>query len=1167
MNYIKNILNNPNNPISVRRNKKRNNPFRPINPLMKPRLVLARIQKTTVSVLNRYIHPLNDVGNCNPSLSYKEAATESPVNVEFTSDRVQSFLSNKDNDHYTDVDSVSSYSDFHDNLDRTDMSDAKTDTTLHLDVDSNKVKTAFVSTEAIVDERALGVFNMITDSKTDTNMHLDVVVNGVKTASTSTEAIVDDRASELYSTFWSKCDDEYKVHGSSEVLGGLSDDSEMLVKNQDNDHYTDVDSVSSYSDFHDNLDRTDMSDAKTDTTLHLDVDSNKVKTAFVSTEAIVDERALGVFNMITDSKTDTNMHLDVVVNGVKTASTSTEAIVDDRASELYSTFWSKCDDEYKVHGSSEVLGGLSDDAQLLLTIQDNNHNTDVDFLHDTNQSKSNTTTSIENSASSSKTMILEDHFRRTTPIRSEKVKEKRQSIYIMKHLRNTKKEPFDFDDESKWYIRMPHLIDGEINICIGRILRPIYSNPLSININDIEWKVHVSNKYISPRQFIISSLLLQKLLLSTQDTIGFIILDMFVEDKSETKAFNKEDNKIISSLPDKEANEATKKSRTVRGSSTLFYIHKEHIYKIIVKDERMTKNKFKTKYPNASHAFAENWNLHKVHRDNGKGHLLIIKTLDNAYHLCITLMRNEKRGIYMKWLGDTNIFKKRYVQAVDTNGIFKYFETVQYDNNQIKGYFVNQVFGEFIQLIKGPNFNNNNSSVFTTSPHGPDILRTPKPYQLSFTHQDLSSQVYNVIYVYPKHASLLTKTHNDDKKHVSLCLNDHTPTLHGHTIATFANIETTKITQCQSYLSEDEFHNFIHNNKTGPLFRRLVPSTTLSTRVKLIDEREFLDMTKSNSNILHLNDWSYIFATESNSLDNPNSVGVLLSSIGNDESKLQEEKNGINYDTIQTIHSVYGKGTNRSRCGHLGLATYRGTKNSNRSHPLPVQDDNEIHNHQYFMQTQNKNALEQPYCEKLINALGQKAEDFGRQEHPQLYNIVRDSCNKSILTSGSPSTYRKHNDENISDKLFNNKRSNWLGFSCSNHVDTCDRLNHGIQTEMFENECVTPYMKRFFSRIGPGMPTSCQYYHIWNDEVIEPDTYTISAYLLYNGLGMAITLKDFTSVTFVGYAFSHCTTFCYLFDKENNMYVMRNDPDIFCLMAWGRSGGAKEFNRNRMNHM
>ena len=131
---------------------------------------------------------------------------------------------------------------------------------------------------------------MITDSKTDTNMHLDVVVNGVKTASTSTEAIVDDRASELYSTFWSKCDDEYKMHGSSEVLGGLSDDSEMLVKNQDNDHYTDVDSVSSYSDFHDNLDRTDMSDAKTDTTLHLDVDSNKVKTAFVSTEAIVDER-------------------------------------------------------------------------------------------------------------------------------------------------------------------------------------------------------------------------------------------------------------------------------------------------------------------------------------------------------------------------------------------------------------------------------------------------------------------------------------------------------------------------------------------------------------------------------------------------------------------------------------------------------------------------------------------------------------------------------------------------------------------------------------------------------------------------------------------------------------------------------------------------------------
>ena len=51
------------------------------------------------------------------------------------------------------------------------------------------------------------------------------------------------------------------------------------------------------------------------------------------------------------------------------------------------------------------------------------------------------------------------------------------------------------------------------------------------------------------------------------------------------------------------------------------------------------------------------------------------------------------------------------------------------------------------------------------------------------------------------------------------------------------------------------------------------------------------------------------------------------------------------------------------------------------------------------------------------------------------------------------------------------------------------------------------------------------------------DRYNIPTYLLYNGLGIAVKLNDFTSITFIGFAFSHCMTFCYLFDKDNNVYV------------------------------
>ena len=74
--------------------------------------------------------------------------------------------------------------------------------------------------------------------------------------------------------------------------------------------------------------------------------------------------------------------------------------------------------------------------------------------------------------------------------------------------------------------------------------------------------------------------------------------------------------------------------------------------------------------------------------------------------------------------------------------------------------------------------------------------------------------------------------------------------------------------------------------------------------------------------------------------------------------------------------------------------------------------------------------------------------------------------------------------------------------------------------------------------------------------------YNVVSYFMYNGLGIAVEIDDFRSITFLGFAFSHCTSLCYLFDSNNNLYIFRNVNDMFSLLGWGRSGGGKEYKCN-----
>ena len=261
---------------------------------------------------------------------------------------------------------------------------------------------------------------------------------------------------------------------------------------------------------------------------------------------------------------------------------------------------------------------------------------------------------------------------------------------------------------------------------------------------------------------------------------------------------------------------------------------------------------------------------------------------------------------------------------------------------------------------------------------------------------------------------------------------------------------------------------------------------------------------------------------------------------------------------------MYGKGSYRERCGHLGLATYRGPRNSNRPHPQVFVHSDEIPEHQYYNASENTFPLAQPFAEEIISTLGESAMSFGRKEYPNLFDIIDNSCTKPILTCGSPKQFRKHyssiqkRDEFI--KVFNNSRNNHFGFCSTNHLDDCDVLFKGDLSDYFKNKCRSTYDKQMFDIIGATMPTTCQYNHIWKNKS-DAKLYDASCYFMYDGLGIAQPLVHTCSIMFIASSFTHSTSFSYVKRKLDKHIFTRNDPDLFILLAWGKTGGSKDLKR------
>jgi hypothetical protein len=361
------------------------------------------------------------------------------------------------------------------------------------------------------------------------------------------------------------------------------------------------------------------------------------------------------------------------------------------------------------------------------------------------------------------------------------------------------------------------------------------------------------------------------------------------------------------------------------------------------------------------------------------------------------------------------------------------------------------------------------------------------------------------------------------------------------------------------------FNHFMNElkSKATKIYKLLVPSLSKPTRIKLVSPIVFEDMRQMvGSKLMYYNhvqeagnEIEMLLGEEVGDLTR--NRGVLLAGIASDPTLLELAQKHANFEFVINLLQAYGHyGQERHCSSHLGLATYRSKRSSERANPRPSQDPTKVMEQQYFIHNMQTNPLLQNLMEQIIKELAKYAHDFMVASFGSLGIQFKGVCDKRILTSGVSSRVPK----------LQRKQPKFLSFFCASHCDTCDLLKGDDLNHFKEKSGKDQYIKKLLESMEDeiGLPTSCQYFHVWSDDK-KKNAYDVNAYFIHIGLGVAHPLKHMDGVTFLGYAYTHCTSFCYLTtttEVSPARVILRNDSeDIFSMVAWGTSGGSSDYQR------
>ena len=218
------------------------------------------------------------------------------------------------------------------------------------------------------------------------------------------------------------------------------------------------------------------------------------------------------------------------------------------------------------------------------------------------------------------------------------------------------------------------------------------------------------------------------------------------------------------------------------------------------------------------------------------------------------------------------------------------------------------------------------------------------------------------------------------------------------------------------------------------------------------------------------------------------------------------------------------------------MATYRVERGTKRPHPRPMVREEDIGKHQYFNEKINQSQLTQYQIEMKANTLSEKAVDFGKSENKPIFDVINNSCDMTILTSGiTHQTEIPHFEKNNS--MSKKNKNAFISFACTTHLDNCDKL-HGASKQHFISKCKkNSYMNLFLQMLPCGLPTTCLYKHIWVCDKLKEE-YDIVAFFEHDQLGIVHFIEDCTACTFLGFAYAHSTPICYLV-KKIVMFTMK----------------------------
>ena len=114
---------------------------------------------------------------------------------------------------------------------------------------------------------------------------------------------------------------------------------------------------------------------------------------------------------------------------------------------------------------------------------------------------------------------------------------------------------------------------------------------------------------------------------------------------------------------------------------------------------------------------------------------------------------------------------------------------------------------------------------------------------------------------------------------------------------------------------------------------------------------------------------------------------------------------------------------------------------------------------------------------------------------------------KIIVTCGYTTDTKGETGETLKHKF--------VSFAVSNdeHVDENDVHDRDIWEETVQKSENKAYVERMMNTTGLGNPTTCGYFHIWNDRSAKVN-FEVEQFFECSGLGVALMISDILSIVF-----------------------------------------------------